>query len=108
MVSPSAKICELWPSEPSSVHVVRAARVVLWPKGCDSSTEGGGGRLFILFYFSYLFLIESLYVMYLFRADAISKTVKYFQYGRTLSQKKLTGSAKDRQKCRSYYGSGFI
>ena len=68
----------------------------------------GGGRLFILFYFSYLFLIESLYVMYLFRADAISKTVKYFQYGRTLSQKKLTGSAKDRQKCRSYYGSGFI
>ena len=98
MVSPSAKICELWPSEPSSVHVVRAARVVLWPKGCDNSTRGGGVEGF-LFYFSYLFLIESLYVMYLFRADAINKTLKYFRYGRTLSQKTTTyRSAKDRQK----------
>lgn len=31
------KICELWPNAPSSVHVVRAARVVLWPNGYNPS-----------------------------------------------------------------------
>lgn len=107
MVSPSAKICELWPSEPSSVHVVRAARVVLWPKGCDNSAKGWGEGAFISF--SYLFLIESLYVMYLFRADAINKTLKYFRYCRTLSQKQqLTDPLRIVRKCRSYYGNGFI
>ena len=65
----------------------------------DGGGGGGGGVEGFLFDFSYLFLIESLYVMYLFRADAINKTLKYFRYGRTLSQKTTTyRSAKDRQK----------